>query len=240
MRKQIVILGLVAVSLAIATAPLAAADTAKPEYEVVDGAVLVFGHRLETENPLPEIGDCEGCGAIGFHFSPGGRWVLIESDVRFTANDIWLYDTASGARPKHVVGKRLGRHLETKWISNNIFEARWSGMGYSSSLLFDVENPVERKALSNLLLYDSARDVYVRYRYNKEMFAHEIEIGFVFSPGGEAERFPVALDVEYLSDAIYRFESVEIGGMDVVVTYDTKARGRVEDRFSPRVLSGAR
>lgn len=247
MRKPIFISRLIqafaaclAATLLAAPGAPAAAETAKPEYEVVDGAVLVFGHRLETENPLPKIGDCEDCGAIGFHRSPDGQWILIESDIRFTANDIWLYDTKTRAMPRHVVDKRRGRHLETNWFSNRIFEVRWSGMGYSSSLLFDVENPVERKALSNLLLYDSGRDVYVRYRYNKEMFAHEIEIGSVFSPGGEAERFPVALDVEYLSDAIYRFESVEIGGMDVVVTYDTKARGRVEDRFSPRVLSGAR
>ena len=218
----------------------AATKTAKPDYEVVDGAVLVFGHRLETENPLPKIGDCEACGAIGFHRSPDGRWILIESDIRFTANDIWLYDTRTGAMPKHVVDKRHGRHLETHWLSSRVFEARWSGMGYSRSLLFDVANPGKGKPLSDLLLYDAERDVYARYRYDAETSAHEVEIGSVFSPGGEAERFGVALDVEYLSDAIFQFESIEIDGLDVVVTYDTKARGQVEDRFSPRVLSGAR
>ncbi len=218
----------------------AATETAKPEYEVVDGAVLVFGHRLETENPLPEIGDCEGCGAIGFHHSPDGRWVLIESDIRFTDADIWLYDTSTGAKPKHVVDRRYGRHLQTNWLSDHIFEVRWIGMGYSRSLLFDARNPGERKVLGDLLLYDSGRDVYVRYRYDMKKPAFEIEIGSVFSPGGEPERFPIALDIEYLSDAIYQFETVEIDGPTVIVTHRTAAKALVSEEFSPKLLGGAR
>lgn len=229
-------------ALVVMTAPGAQAETkiAKPRYEVVEGAVLVFGHRLETENPLPDIGNCEGCGSIGFHRSPDGRWILIESDIRFTANDIWLYDMRTGAEPKHVVDKRHGRHLDTIWHSNRVFEVRWDGMGYSKSLLFDVGNPKEGKALDNLQMYDAERDVYVRYRRDPDMPAHEIEIGSAFSPAVEAERFGVALDVEYLSDAVGQFESVEIEGKDVVVIYNTTERGLVTDSLSPKILDGTR
>lgn len=210
------------------------------DYAVVEGAVLVFGHRLETENPLPEIGDCEGCGAIGFHRSPGGRWVLIVSDVRFTDNDIWLHDTNTEAMPTHLVDKRRGRHLETGWLSDRVFEVRWSGMGYSSSLLFDAAGPGAGKALDDMLLYDSARDVYARFHYDAQLSASMVEIGPVFSASAGAERFPVALDNEYLSDWRDQFESIEIDGAHLVVTYHTKARGLVTDRFAPQILAGAR
>jgi hypothetical protein len=210
------------------------------DYAVVEGAVLVFGHRLETENPLPGIGNCEGCGAIGFHRSPDGRWILIVSDVRPTDNDIWLYDTRSGAMPKHLVDKRRGRHLETGWLSDRVFEVRWAGMGYSSSLLFDAAGPGAGKALDNLLLYDAARDVYVRFHYDADRSASMVEIGLAFSASVGVERFPVALDNEYLSDWRDQFEGIEIDGAHLVVTYHTKARGPVTDRFAPQTLAGAR
>ncbi len=210
------------------------------EYEVVDGAVLVFGYRLETLNPLPRVGDCEGCGEIGFYPSPDGRWVLIVSDVRFTDNDIWLYDTASGARPERVVDARGGRHLATEWHSEQVFEVRWSGMGYSSSLLFDVAHSGDGVALANLLGYDAARDVYMRFHHDAEGAAGMVETGPVFSPSGAVERFPIALDNEYLADWMDRIETVEIDDAHLLVIYKTKARGLVTDRFAPKILEGAR
>lgn len=221
-------------------APAGQAETAKIEYEVVDGAVLVFGHRLETRNRLPKIGDCEDCTAIGFHYSPDGRWILIESDVRFTDNDIWLYDTRTGAMPNHVVDKRHGKHLETNWLSDRIFEVRWIGMGYSRSLLFDAENSGSGKALADLMLYDAERDVYVRYQYDKSRSSDMIEIGSVFSAANKAERFPIALDYKYYAEWMFQVESVAIEGSRVVVTHLIKGdKVTVRSEFSPQVLSGA-
>lgn len=229
-----------AVALLAAPGARAASVSDDIEYQVVEGAVLVFGHRLETENPLPGIGDCEGCGAIGFHRSPDGRWILIVSDVRFTDNDIWLHDTTTRARPTRVVDARGGRHLETDWLSDRVFDVRWSGMGYSNSLLFDVARPGDGVALANLLRYDAARDVYVRFHYDAQLSASMVEIGSAFSASAGVERFPVALDNAYLSDWRDQFESVEIDGAHLVVTYKTKARGPVTDRFAPQILAGAR
>ena len=229
-----------AVALSGAAGAGAAGGGGDIDYSVVEGAVLVFGHRLETENSLPEIGDCEGCGAIGFHRSPDGRWILIVSDVMPTDNDIWLYDTRSGAMPKHLIDKRRGRHLETGWLSDHVFELRWAGMGYSSSLLFDAAGPGAGKALDDLLLYDSARDVYARFHYDADRSASMVEIGAAFSTSAGVERFPVALDNEYLSDWRDQFDSIGIDGAHLVVTYHTKARGPVTDRFAPQILAGAR
>jgi hypothetical protein len=245
MKKTIVFSRLVlalAICLAATLTPGAGAATGggDVDYEVVDGAVLVFGHRLETSNRLPEIGDCEGCGAIGFHRSPEGRWILIVSDVRFTDNDIWLYDTSTGAMPTHVVDKRHGRHLETDWLSSGVFEVRWTGMGYSGSLLFDAAGPSAGKALADPLLYDVARDVYVRFHYDANSSASMVEIGSAFSASAGTERFPIALDNEYLSEWRFQIEGVEIDGADLAVTYKTKVRGLVTDRFSPQILGGAR
>lgn len=247
MRKPIVFSRLIralalclAAALSSAPGARAAGGGGDIDYAVVDGAVLVFGHRLETRNPLPEIGDCEGCGAIGFHRSPDGRWILIVSDVRFTDNDIWLYDTSTGAMPNHLVGKRQGRHLETDWLSDRVFEVRWGGMGYSGSLLFDAASPGAGRALANLLLYDAARDVYVRFHYDKHTRANMIEIGAAFSASTWASRYPIVLDNEYPSDSIHQFESVEIDGAHLIVTYKTKAGGPVTKRFTPQILDGAR
>jgi hypothetical protein len=229
-----------AVALLAAPGAGAAGGGGDIDYAVVEGAVLVFGYRLETLNPLPEIGDCEGCGAIGFHRSPDGRWVLIVSDVRFTDNDIWLYDTTTRARPARVVDARGGRHLETNWLSDRVFEVRWSGMGYGNSLLFDVARSGDGVALANLLFYDAARDVYVRFHYDAQLSASMVETGPAFSASTGVERFTVALDNEYLSDWRDQFEGVEIDGAHLVVTYHTKARGPVTDRFAPQILAGAR
>lgn len=245
MKKTIVFSRLslaLAICLAATLTPGAGAATGNGDvdYEVVDGAVLVFGHRLATGNRLPETGDCERCGAIAFHRSLDGRWILIVSDVRFTDNDIWLYDTSTGAMPNHVVDKRRGRHLETSWLSDRVFEVRWSGMGYSNSLLFDVARSGDGVALANLLFYDSARDVYVRFHYDAQLSASMVETGSAFSASAGVERFAVALDYEYLADWRDQFESIEVDGAHLAVTYKTKARGLVTDRFSPQILEGAR
>ena len=229
-----------AVTLSGVSVGRAANEAADIDYAVVEGAVLVFGYRLETVNPLPETGDCEGCGAIGFHRSPDGRWVLIVSDVRFTDNDIWLYDTTTRARPTRVVDARGGRHLETGWLSDRVFEVRWSGMGYSNSLLFDVARSGDGVALANLLRYDAARDVYVRFHYDAQLSASMVETGSAFSASAGVERFTVALDNEYLSDWRDQFEGVEIDGAQLIVTYKTKAGGPVTKRFTPQILGGAR
>ena len=245
MRKPIVLpyfIRAVAACLAVAlsTAPgtWAATGTAQFDYEVVDGAILVFGHRLETDNPLPVPGDCEACSPIGFHRSPDGRWILIVSDVRLTANDIWIYDTSTGAAPRHVIGERHGRHLDTNWHSDSVFELRWIGMGYSRSLLFDAPNPGAGTALDDLLRYDAVRDIYVRYRYDDKAFSDTIEIGSVFSPAGKTERFPVVLGGTSRADAIYQFESVEISGSSVFVTYIADGKVTVTAEFSPEILRG--
>ena len=223
--------------------PLAATATPAPEYEIVDGAIVAFGHRLLPGEPLPEASECDDCGpihSVGFNHSPDGRWILIVSDVRLAGNDIWLYDTRTEAMPIHVVDRRRGRHfLGAEWHSGRVFEVSWGGMGYTTSLMFDVENPGDYRELDHLLLFDAGRDVYVRYLYDFETATDAIEIGSVLSAGGETERFPIALDNEYLSDSRFMIEAVEIDGTSLIVTYNTTAQGLVREEFSPQLLGGA-
>jgi hypothetical protein len=222
--------------------PLAAAATPAPEYEVVDGAIVVFGHRLVPTEPLPEAGECGDCGpihSVGFRHSPDGRWILIVSDVPLTSNDVWLYDTLTEAMPLHVVDRRRGQHLlGAEWHSGRVFEVSWGGMGYTASLMLDAENPGDPRKLNGLLLYDAGRDVYVRYLYDDATSADSIEIGSVLSAAGEPERFPISLDNVYLSDSQFMIEVVEIDGTSLIVTYNTAAQGPVREEFSPRLLSG--
>ena len=220
--------------------PVAATETPAPEYEIVNGAIVAFGHRLVPREPLPEASECDDCGpfhSVGFNHSPDGRWILIVSTVHLAGNDVWLYDTRTEAMPIHVVDKRRGRHfLGAEWHSGRVFEVSWGGMGYMTSLMFDVENPGDPRELDDLLLYDAGRDVYVRYLHDFETATDAIEIGPVLSFAGETERFPIALDNEYLSNSRFMIEAVEIDGTSLIVTYNTTAQGLVREEFSPRFL----
>ena len=220
-----------------------AASPAVPDdfrYEIVDGAIVVFGHTLVPGDPLPEAGECDDCGpfhSVNFVRSPNERWILITSDVHLANFDAWIFDTQSKAAPNHIADKRRGRHFTgTEWHSDYRLELSFGGMGYSTSLFFDAANPNGAKKIDDLLLYDAERDVYVRYLHDFETWKHQIEVGPVFFVDGEIERFPIALDNEFLSESRLMIESVEIDGTSLVVTYDTTARGKVREVFYSRVL----
>lgn len=223
--------------------PLAATEPPTPEFEIVNGAIVAFGHRLVPREPLPEAREADDRGpyhSVGFNHSPDGRWILIVSDVHLAGNDVWVYDTRTGAMPIHVVDKRRGRHfLGVEWHSGRVFEASWGGMGYMTSLMFDAENPGGHKEIDDLLLYDAGRDVYVQYLRDTATSTDVIEIGSVLSTAGETERFPIALDNKYQSDSRFMIEAVEIDDTILIVTYNTIAKGLVREEFSPRLLAGA-
>ena len=87
------------------------------------------------------------------------------------------------------------------------------------------------------MLYDADLDVYVRYVYDFDTGTDQIEVGTAFSTDRTVERFPIALDNEYLSESRFMIESADIDGTNLVVTYDTTARGNVRDVFNPGVLA---
>lgn len=90
-----------------------AASSAVPDdfrYEIVDGAIVVFGHTLIPGDPLPKAGECDDCGP--FHWvnlvrSPAERWVLIISDVHLANFDAWIFDTKSKAAPSRFMIKSV-------------------------------------------------------------------------------------------------------------------------------------
>jgi len=220
-----------------------AASSAVPDdfrYEIVDGAIVVFGHALVPGDPLPKAGECDDCGpfhSVNLVRSPDGRWILIISDVHLANFDAWIFDTQSKAAPKRITDKRRGRHFTgAEWHSYYRLELSFGGMGYSTSLLFDAASSNGVKEINGLLLYDAERDVYVRYLHDFETSADKIEVGPAFSANDGIDRFPIALDNEYLSESRFMIESVEIDGTSLVVTYDTTARGKVREVFYPRVL----
>ncbi len=221
-----------------------AASSAVPDdfrYEIVDGAIVVFGHTLVPGDPLPKAGECDDCGpfhSVNFVRSPAERWVLIISDVHLANFDAWIFDTKSKAAPKRITDKRRGRHFTgAEWHSDYRLELSFGGMGYSTSLLFDAESSNGAKVIGDLLLYDAERDVYVRYLHDSETWTKIIEVGPVFSDVGAIDRFPIALDNEYLSESRFMIKSVQIDDTSLVVTYDTTARGKVRDVFFPQVLA---
>ena len=210
------------------------------EYKVVDGKIVVFGHTLVPREMLPENEVCEECESIhsvGFVRSPDERRVLIISDVHLANFDAWVFDTQSNAAPIRVADKRRGRHhSQSEWHANDRIELFFGGMGYSRSLFIDVAKPADARVIDDPLLYDTDRDVYVRYVYDSDTGTDQIEIGGVFSADRTVERFPIALDNEYQSDSRFMIESAEIDGKDLIVTYNTTAKGEVRDVFNPSVL----
>lgn len=216
------------------------ADSDDIEYMIVDGTIVVFGHTLVPRETLPEIEVCEECvsmHSVGFVRSPDERRILIISDVHLANFDAWVFDTQSNAAPTRVADKRRGRHLSrSEWHANDRIELFFGGMGYSRSLFIDVAKPADARVIDDPLLYDADRDVYVRYVYDSSTGTDQIEIGSVFSADRGAERFPIALDNEYQSESRFMIESADIDGTNLVVTYDTTARGEVRDVFNPSVL----
>ena len=210
------------------------------EYRLVDGAIVVFGHTLTPAEPLPDNIKCEECGAfhsVSLVQSPDKRWVLIISDVRLQNFDAWVFDTQSKSAPRRITDTRRGRHFTgVEWHSDDRLELSFGGMGYTTSLLFDAARAGGPKVIDNLLLYDGNRDVYVRYLYDSETSTDRVEVGRVFSVDEAIERFDIALDNKYVSNSRFMIQSVQIDGANLLVTYDTTARGKVRDVFEPRAL----
>jgi hypothetical protein len=235
MRTAAVLMALLGLSWAAS-----AAEQGDVQYDIVGGEIIVFGHTLTPAEPLPETLKCDDCDAthsVGFVRSPDERWILIISEVHLANFNAWLFDTRSKGAPHRIADKRRGRHFTgVEWHSGERFELAFGGMGYSTSLLFDATRPGDARKFTDLLLYDVERDVYVRYLHDFDKGTDNVEIGNVFSADGIAERFPIMLDNEYLSESRFMIESVEIDGTSLVVTYDTRARGKVREVFDPRVL----
>ncbi len=210
------------------------------EYEIVGGKLVVFGHELVPHQALPDFGSCEECQS--FHSvdlvrSPDIRRVLIISDVHLANFDAWVFDTQSDSVPVRIAKERRGRHLtRSEWHSNIRIELSFAGMGYSTSIFIDVSRPDDSKIINDPLLYDAERDCSVRYVHDADTGTDLIEIGTVFAGDSAVERFPVALDNEFLSDSLYMFEKVEIDGPNLIVTYKTSERGMVRDVFQPKLL----
>jgi hypothetical protein len=209
-------------------------------YEILDGAIVVFGHSLVPAEPLPVVEKCDDCGpfhSVNFVPSPDKRWVLITSDVHLANFDAWIFDTRSKNKPLRVADKRRGRHFAgAEWHSNQRLELTFGGMGYSVSLLFDAVSSVDAKIIGDLLLYDAERDVYVRYVRNFEVGTDQVEVGQAFTVDGAIDRFTIALDNEFLSKSRFMIESVEIDAANLFVTYETTAKGKVREVFKPQAL----
>ncbi|MDJ0911519.1 MAG: hypothetical protein QNI99_20205 [Woeseiaceae bacterium] len=212
----------------------------KIEYEIVDGKLEVFGYELTPLEPLPDFESCEECDyaeLVDLVPSPDQRYVLIVVDVRFTSFDAWLFDRQSGSAPTRIASGRRGRHLiRSEWHGDRRIEMTFAGMGYAASIFVDSESPGDAREVKDLLHYDADRDCFVGYRYDWDSSTHLIEVGTVFADHSVVETFPIALDNEYLSDSIRMFESVEIGGTDLIVTYQTTQSGLVRDVFQPALL----
>ena len=185
------------------------------EYKVVDGKLAVFGYVLEPKYPIP--GDDSEGRVIAFHPSPDERWVVIQSGYR-VAVDLWLYDTATRAKPVRVASEP-GNHTTINWHGSKVFEVFWGGMGYSMSELFRVEHVDRGKRVDDMLLYDDRRDLYVSFLID-EAITTGIEVGRAFAePGVQPEKFKLDLDYTYVSEARFTIENVKIVGSEIVVTH---------------------
>jgi len=221
--------------------PLVALGSASDDYQLIDDRIVVLGHELTTAEELPDL-SCEECGSahnVSLIWSPDDRRALVVSDVQLANFDAWIFDRRDDAPPSRIAAQRAGRHLtKAAWHGNHKVELTFAGMGYAATILVDVSQPTDARELDNCLLFDAGRDVYVRYTWDANSKAREIEVGTVFAGSRSVERFPIALDNEYHSDSMGMIKTVEIHGDELTVTYDTDARGIVRDVFRPRVLAG--
>ena len=63
-----------------------------------------------------------------------------------------------------------------------------------------------------------------------------MELGRLFGGTAQKQRFPFNLDVEYLSDANFAIQQVEIVGEKLMVTHKNKDGNLVHEAFLPELL----
>lgn len=220
--------------------PVRALSSISDDYQIIDDQVVVLGHTLAAAEELPDL-SCEDCGSahsVSLIWSPDDRRVLVVSDVHLANFDAWIIERGENTSPSRIAAHRAGRHLtRSVWHGDHKVELTFGGMGYTTTMLVDVSRPKDVKKIGNCLLFDAHRDVYVRYAWDANSNAREIEVGMVFAGNGHAERFPIALDNEYHSDSLGMIKTVEIHGDELTVTYDTKAHGIVRDVFRPSAMA---
>lgn len=219
---------------------IASFGSANDEYQVIDGQLFVIGLTLETAESLPDL-SCEECGSahiVSMIPSPDERRVLVVSDVHLANFDAWIIERAENRPPLRIAAQRAGRHLtRSAWHGNGIVELTFAGTGYSTTLLYDVSRADAPREIRDCLLVDIDRDIYVRYAWDANSNSRVIEVGSVFDESGPVERFSIALDNRFHSDSLGMLKAVEAYGEKLFVTYETEARGVVQDVFRPSALA---
>ena len=216
---------------------LPSAQAAEFEYTVADGQLSVFGHRLEPQCPIKSSSPREDDDtSIGFSVSPSERWILIHVGLD-VQTDLWLYDSQSKARPVRIEARPRGRHVFTKWRSDRIFEIQHAGMGYSESDFFRADDLTKKASVDGFIYHlDFERGLYVCY-FLDDQLTTGVEVGRLFGGEAQKERFPVNLDVVYLSNANMAIEQVEIVGEKVLVTHRKQDGTLFQEAFSPELLT---
>ena len=208
----------------------------KVGYVIAGGALHAFGHALKPSAPL-DLSDpsTEEAILVQIARSPNGRRSVIQfmhrTDERpWGSYDYWLYDSAANASPVRFEVE-VGHNAGVAWRGDDLVEVDWGGMGYTISRFISAENLQKRARVDDLLLYDEPRGLYVSF------FRDGVEVGLLFSPATENERFPLPLEYTSVVDARLTIEDVEIDGSALYVTH-RKADGSLDRvRLLPRVLA---
>ena len=203
-------------------------------YVIAGGALRVFGHALKPD-ALLDLSDpsTEEFILVQIARSPNGRRSVIQflhrTEEQPRSYDYWLHDSATNATPvKFEV--EVGRNAGVAWRGDDLVEVEWGGMGYTSSAFIRAENLQQRARVDNLLLYDEPRGLYVSF------FRDGVEVGRLFSPETEKERFLLPLEYTSVVDALLTIEDVEIDGSALYVTH-RKADGSLDRvRLLPELL----
>ena len=206
------------------------------EYTVVDGTLFVFGYRLQPQSAIKASrprGDNDTF--IGFHVSPSERWVLVHVGEN-QQTELWLYDSHRKTLPVKVNVRPRGRHVLPGWRSDEVFEIRHAGMGYSESEFIRADDVSKRTSIDGHIYdIDFERGFYACF-YADDRLEAGVELGRLFAGETQKERFPVNLEFEYVSDATFAIEQVQIVGKKLTVTHKRMDGTLVQETFSPELL----
>ena len=117
------------------------------------------------------------------------------------------------------------------WHGDSVFEVEWGGMGYTISELLLAEDPARRARVDDMLLYDEESAVYVSF------FRNGVEVGRLFGPEADRERFPLPLEYTSAVDARMTIESVAIQGPALSVVHRKADGSLARVQLFPEMLS---
>lgn len=219
-------------------------STNKVDIKVVNGKIILYGHELKTKHEV-KISKPSGETDTNIYtdLSPNNKRLIVTLGYYVEGPDtdweFWFYDISKKREPIKIIPTNLPvRGFGVEWLSNDIFQIRWGGYGWSQIRFYDARNLNKNFLCDDCRFYDVSKDVYVAQRFFFPKSESKVEIGPGFNKDHYSkELFDLGLPSDLYTDSVVSaIKDVKIENTSLVVFCD-KGKGTTEKLiFEPVIL----